>query len=435
LKNIIYILIIVFSVSTSIDTFAQDYWIEQSSPTTKYLRSVFFTDTLNGWISGDSGLIIHTSNKGITWTIQPTGLNREVISLFFLNADTGFALSWEFSAVPPNYFGTRILSTINRGVSWNNYLFPDTNLFLNTIYFHDRYNGFMGGSEGKIFYTTNSGINWHRASVDSSAFFSFPVKKIKFADEHTGYAAGGAFDIAGMMWKTTNGGLNWRSVIVGPEPMNDLYIFDRDNIFCAGGDFEYGPSRLITTNGGTNWNYTEFGIFGIGNSIDFRTYNEGWISLGIIDTFLLTTDHGISWNTVSSPDNSRIYDLQFIDQRNGWAVGNEGVILKYNSSIIGVSEYEAGIPEKFILHQNYPNPFNPKTIISYQLSVNSFVKLIIYNVLGKEVATLVNEMQSATSGERMYQVEFDGSELPSGVYFYRLSTDKITTTKKMVLIE
>lgn len=431
MKKGIYILLFFNLLISLKDIYSQEYWIQQPSPTSRYLRSIFFTDTLKGWISGDSGLIIHTTNKGVTWTAQPTGLSREVNSLHFINANTGFALSWEFSAVPPNYYGTRILSTVNGGLNWNNYLFPDTNLFLNNIYFRDSLNGYMAGSEGKIYYTTNTGADWHRALVDSSVFFSFPVEKIKFIDDKTGYAAGGAFDIAGMMWKSTNGGINWRSVIVGPEPMNDLYIFDVNNIICAGGDFEYGPSKLTTTNGGLNWNYLEFGIFGIANSIDFRTYNEGWISLGIVDTFLMTTDHGNSWTSVSAPDNSRIYDIQFIDQRNGWAVGNGGVILKYNAKIIGINENSYSIPEYAKLYQNYPNPFNPSTLISYDLADPGNVSLKVFDILGKEVITLVNDYQTAGS----HSINFDGGSLSSGVYYYTLKAGEFIQTKRLVLIK
>ncbi len=79
--------------------------------------------------------------------------------------------------------------------------------------------------------------------------------------------------------------------------------------------------------------------------------------------------------------------------------------------------------------QNYPNPFNPKTIINYQLRITNLVKLTVYDVLGHEVSTLVNEKQSPGT----YQVEFDGSGLSSGVYFYKLVTEGFTDVKRMML--
>ncbi|HEY9165681.1 MAG TPA: T9SS type A sorting domain-containing protein [Candidatus Kryptonia bacterium] len=77
----------------------------------------------------------------------------------------------------------------------------------------------------------------------------------------------------------------------------------------------------------------------------------------------------------------------------------------------------AGEPQLFSLGQNYPNPFNPNTVINYQLVENSFVRLKVYDILGREVKSLVNERQTAGS----HNVTFSASNLPSGVYFYRLS--------------
>ncbi|HAY33781.1 MAG TPA: T9SS C-terminal target domain-containing protein, partial [Bacteroidetes bacterium] len=80
---------------------------------------------------------------------------------------------------------------------------------------------------------------------------------------------------------------------------------------------------------------------------------------------------------------------------------------------------------------NYPNPFNPGTIISYELRISSNVKLRVYDILGNEVTTLINEKQSAGS----YSVKFNGSGIASGVYFYRLETNDIVQTKRMALVK
>ncbi len=88
-------------------------------------------------------------------------------------------------------------------------------------------------------------------------------------------------------------------------------------------------------------------------------------------------------------------------------------------------------PDEFYLYQNYPNPFNPSTVISYQLPVAGLVTLKVYDLLGNEVATLVNEYRSAGS----YEVEFKASSLSSGVYFYKLSTGSFTQTKKLILMK
>jgi hypothetical protein len=89
--------------------------------------------------------------------------------------------------------------------------------------------------------------------------------------------------------------------------------------------------------------------------------------------------------------------------------------------VTAVDDAPAGVPPSFTLEQNYPNPFNPTTVISYQLPVVSSVRLAVYDLLGREVAVLVNERKAPGS----YEVKFDGAGLASGVYFYRLSVSPL----------
>jgi len=98
---------------------------------------------------------------------------------------------------------------------------------------------------------------------------------------------------------------------------------------------------------------------------------------------------------------------------------------------IGIQTVSNSIPTKFGLNQNYPNPFNPSTVISYQLAVGSFTSLKIYNLLGKEVATLVNQKQDAGT----YEIDFDAINLSSGSYFYILESENFVATKKMILLK
>ncbi|MGE5859408.1 MAG: T9SS type A sorting domain-containing protein, partial [Ignavibacteria bacterium] len=100
-----------------------------------------------------------------------------------------------------------------------------------------------------------------------------------------------------------------------------------------------------------------------------------------------------------------------------------------SSQSVTTVENNGNVPSKFALEQNYPNPFNPATTIKYSIPVSEFVRVKIYDVLGKEIATLVNREQAAGS----YKVEFDGSRLASGIYLFKLQTNNFVETKKMVL--
>ena len=97
----------------------------------------------------------------------------------------------------------------------------------------------------------------------------------------------------------------------------------------------------------------------------------------------------------------------------------------------GIKPVAEQFPDAFKLEQNYPNPFNPVTKITYELPVSNFVKLVIYDILGREIAVLVNEKQLAGK----YSVTWDAANYPSGVYFYKLITGDFTQTKKMMLLK
>ncbi|MBS1513806.1 MAG: T9SS type A sorting domain-containing protein [Bacteroidetes bacterium] len=104
--------------------------------------------------------------------------------------------------------------------------------------------------------------------------------------------------------------------------------------------------------------------------------------------------------------------------------------IKY-SQPVNVSPMENSMPEKFSLYQNYPNPFNPNTVISFQLPVHSFVNIKVFDINGREVSELVNEKLSA--GE--YKINFNGALLSSGVYYYKMTTENFSETKKMILVK
>ena len=98
---------------------------------------------------------------------------------------------------------------------------------------------------------------------------------------------------------------------------------------------------------------------------------------------------------------------------------------------VGVSDNKPAMVEKFSLANNYPNPFNPSTKIQYTLPTNEFVSLKVYDIIGREVATLVNQQQSAG----VYDVNFNASNLTSGIYFYKIDAGSFVDVKKMMLLK
>jgi hypothetical protein len=98
---------------------------------------------------------------------------------------------------------------------------------------------------------------------------------------------------------------------------------------------------------------------------------------------------------------------------------------------IGIKYVNPEIPKEYKLYQNYPNPFNPKTKIKFSVPNFSNSKIVIYNIQGQEIAVLLNEQLKPNT----YEVEFDGTNYPSGVYFYKIATENYADTKRMLLIK
>ncbi|MCH8034249.1 MAG: T9SS type A sorting domain-containing protein [Bacteroidetes bacterium] len=126
--------------------------------------------------------------------------------------------------------------------------------------------------------------------------------------------------------------------------------------------------------------------------------------------------------------------FQLFDETFGWY--NYYLTYFYYELVVGIDSKYAILPEDIHLAQNYPNPFNPSTKIKFTIphvetGYASTVLLKVYDVLGNEIATLINEEKAAGT----YEVEFDGTGLPSGIYFYRLQAGSFVETKKMVLIK
>ncbi|MEO8664723.1 MAG: T9SS type A sorting domain-containing protein, partial [Ignavibacteria bacterium] len=126
-----------------------------------------------------------------------------------------------------------------------------------------------------------------------------------------------------------------------------------------------------------------------------------------------------------------IQHMQFLSSLLGFAGGNLGVFMRYGNPS-GISPVNSEIPSGYRLEQNYPNPFNPSTTINFSIPTSSNVTLKVYDALGQEVGTLVDEFKSAGN----YSANFTAaSALTSGIYFYTLTSDNFTATKKLMLVK
>jgi len=262
------------------------------------------------------------------------------------------------------------------------------------------------------------------------------IKDLQFINETTGWLTGGAFAI-GVQWisKTVNGGLNWTYQFQTNRTVDAIYFIDSLNGWMSAYSGFSVASIFRSTNGGNNW-VTIFpgGTGTVIYSLYFINKYKGWAA-GEYRTIQATTNGGIDWIDQTNPQAGVHYrSIYFTDSLTGWVVGDSGTILKTTTGgiLTNFSNTSSEIPDKYFLSQNYPNPFNPVTNLEFGISELGFVTLKVYDLLGKEVAILVNENKPAGT----YEVEWDASDFPSGVYLYKLEVDgSVIDTKRMILLK
>ncbi len=375
------------------------------------LWDVCFPDSLHGFAVGDKGKIAKTTNGGNNWISVSYDTSYNFHSAYFINSNTGFCTSYYFSPLV-------LLKTTNAGLTWQNNPQMDTNA-ISSVFFTDVNNGYACSHFGKIYKTTNTGSNWTQVFNNGG-----DLGKIKFAKDNPsiGYACGG-----NGIYKTTNSGLNWFFQNSGiTTSVESFSIVNSNIVYAMGGTFAvFNVYR--TTNGGLNWSVANSTNLGPGSGIFFIDQNTGFLAT---DNILRTTNGGNTWTSQFFGSFNSIYFTSF---ETGYSVGGLGQIVKTTSGgiPIGIQLTNSEIPQHYNLHQNYPNPFNPTSIIKFELPKSSNVTIKIFDILGREVETLVNEYK--TSGN--YEIQFDASQYSSGIYFYMMEAGDFVESKKMVLIK
>lgn len=390
------------------------------------MTDVCFIDANNGTAvgvnqMGGGGIILRTTDGGESWIDRTSQTYDYLSSICFINENVGIIIG----------SGGTILRTTNGGQDWFLHtILPGSLQILSGISFSDEnYGTIVGGyssGHGIIFRTTNGGQNWFEQVCPTYRRLS----SVHFINSDIGAAVGEY----GTILRTTNGGQNWFFQSSGTtNDLNSICFTDVNNGTVVGIDWNLREGIILrTTDGGNTWiKIIDRGVPSL-YDLHFANNNIGWVT-GDCGWILKTTDGGTSWNKLNTGAQRDLRAIHFIDSETGWAVGFNQVLKTTNGGITGFipeDEKKKHTPENFSLSQNYPNPFNPRTKISWQSPVNSRQVLKVFDVLGNEVAMLVNEEKEAG----YHSIDFNASELPSGVYFYQLKSGNFIETKKMMLL-
>ncbi len=521
--------------------FTRGQWAEQFSDSLQYYNTIFFIDSLKGWVGGyiydGNSFIIKTTDGGKNWDESQIGSVPS--SIYFTNSNIGFCAAYN-----------GIYKSSDGGNSWElNY--SDT-IHYNSIKFIDENNGWAVGDNTKNIYilkTDNGGTSWTKSFIAAGV-----EPHLDIINDSTVFVTSGD---STKIWKSIDGGNNWNTVfsdtILGYNGLWDINFIDELHGYAC------GFALLKTTDGGNRWEKSSLPLL-IATNV-FSINNQCWVSgFGVgYNCILHSDDYANTWTPVFVDDSSQINDIYFSDINDGWYCSNKftgapfynGFIYKikkdwrteisppqtpkqiyppnnsfvkqifnfewekfnyslyrlqvsYDSlfnNLYAVTHYQTGdtlllgnklyvennpqyslppnskfywrvrgenslgvsdwsetwsfttpftldvkdknVLSDFKLYQNYPNPFNPSTKIKYSiLSVETghapSVQLLVYDVLGRKVATLVNKQQRPGN----YEVEFNSnvgannySPLPSGIYFYQLKAGNFIQTKKMILMK
>jgi len=436
-------LLLIFSLTvfTFNSLFAQSGWFPLNSGTTAVCVGIFFTDANTGYIAltldGD-GYYLKTTNAGSNWQSYPLApASQWLRGIFFTDANTGYITTGNPGSLSNGY----VYKTTNAGANWTTLTLPVYRHFTN-VYFTNANTGYVVGWD-YILKTTDAGITWTQTSTGSYLWWS-----VNFVNSSTGFAAGsnGDGDI-GYVLKTTDAGASWQYVLTyNGLGFYGINFIDANTGVAAGGAYwSLGASIFRTTNGGINWNetFTDSNVAHLW-SVSFVSQSSGY-AVGGIDpragdekgVIIKTTNTGLNWYYQVSNDSNALFGNYFINENTGYVTGWNGKILKTTNGggVIGIEPLTNEVPSQFQLYQNYPNPFNPTTRIRFALPRSSFATLIVYDILGREIETLVNEQLNTGT----YEADWNASNYSSGVYFYKLTAGSaeggFTDSKKMTIIK
>lgn len=456
-------------------------WTEQVSPFAGDVNEVVAPSPNHAIAGCDDGYVLVTTDGGSNWNQIATGItgtNSVILAIDFVDDNFGIVAAYNGTVAKSTDggFTWQIISTISGYSPW------DMDM-VDSLY------GWVAGTGERISRTTDGGVTWQQ----QLAIGGLGTYGISFIDRERGIAGG----TGGNTYYTTNGGANWLPATIPPDnTVWGIHFMESPVLGTIGITACASGYVFISTDGGANWaEQPRFTIstfddiymtdaahaWIVGNSGVILAYNEPAnvpVELASFTSSVKLNSVTLNWSTATEVNNSgfdiertSVSDSKSEIQNSNWTmigfVPGRGTTTEistysyidenlspgfYNYRIKqidydGSYKYydlegtvEISSPIGFELAQNYPNPFNPSTTINFSIPQKSNVTLKVYDVLGNEVRTLLDEEIEAG----YHQIEFDAnshsglsgiSGLPSGIYFYKLQAGKFSETKKMIMIK
>lgn len=372
----------------------------------------YFTNAFGIWdeniFAGFYGSgISYSSNNGISWTEKNTGLNNlQILSLggssakLFAGTERGLYISTDGSYWRPITIADKTYTYL---------------VGIYTIYSNDNY--IVLGSPLGVFISSDNGSNW--LNQPDNKYFCYAIKK---KDDKL-YAA----TSYGLMISNNNG-MSWQMSgyipFHSPSGWQTITFLGTKIFYGVDGEGVYASS-----DDGKSWNNVNEGM--TNNHIRVLHSIESNLFAATNDGVFISKDEGLHWFQTGL---TGLGDIWALDSNSKYIFAGTDLNGIWKMSITEITEIKTdniNLPTFLSLYQNYPNPFNPTTKIKFGLPESGFTKLIVYDALGREVTTILKSEMSAG----YHEVDFNASNLSSGIYFYRIQTNNFTDIKKMLLIK
>jgi hypothetical protein len=407
MKKIIFMLML-FSVQ---QIFSQT-WVRKLDGYSMWSLGKDFSGSIYAGVSGTPKNIFKSTNGGNSWD---TVLSNGASNFLYIACDS---LTNVYAANVSN----GVMKSSNGGVNWVNIpssVFGGQNV--NSVGCSRNGYVFVGVTNGGIYRSTNYGANFTNTALQGLTIVTIAVDRFNSSIIYAGASSGTPPNYG--FYRSTDGGLNFSSNL---NPLNIWGVVEKSNGNLYTITTSSGYPFDKSTNGGLNWT-TVSNLSGAmrGSCLDLA---ENIYTAGNGGVWKSTND-GVNFanhNLTFSSNQVISYQNKILVAVSGTA--NGGVYI-FTDTLVGVNKKGSSVPAEFVLYQNYPNPFNPATHVRFEIPDLRFVSLKVYNVLGREIATLVNqELKPGT-----YEVEWDAANFPTGVYFCKLTIEDFIETKKMIL--
>ncbi|MFA4818770.1 MAG: T9SS type A sorting domain-containing protein [Patescibacteria group bacterium] len=427
-------------------------WFRLNNPVASGIRCMFWADSLNGWLAGgtrqlyyykdttgtNGGLVWRTTDGGFTWNIQKFGKPRYGFwRIQMLSNGFGWLLSMN-----------ELYTTSDFGSTWRKYnslpLSGDYEYFQLVAKANKVYIVLRSFSLNKtpVYMSQDNGLNWQLLSELNG----LPLRpnSLLAIDENDLYFVGNDWQINSYILKSTDGGKTWKvdfqvgmnsgeiyyTLQMSPDMKTGWAVGSQIWRYVVPPTLNVNPDKVARAGTPFVARYSTYKTYPGDNMATAKVDYPSWLSV-------------VSSTEIKGTVPNSLLHKKFVFQVT--ATTTEGGFKTFKSDSIYVDDVvwvePNEVPTKFSLSQNYPNPFNPSTTISYTIPTSTDVKLVVVNTLGQEIVTLVNEYKVVGTYEVVFSAQGgsasggNASNLPSGIYFYRLTAGNFVSTKKMMYLK